>query len=195
MAKKKSHKKAARAHKTTKTSAKRAPKARAARTVPSPKQQFLDALGREHATTLKVIRALPADQGEFQPHPRSQTAKGLIWTFTVEQHIGVKALKGTLKMPPAFPQAPETLPEVIAAFERASAETMEAVKRAPDAHFFKSSPFFAGPGKIADVPNLDLLWFLLSDHIHHRGQLSVYVRMAGGKVPSIYGPSADEPWM
>jgi len=35
---------------------------------------------------------------------------------------------------------------------------------------------------------------MLDDQIHHRGQLSVYVRMAGGKVPSIYGPSADEPW-
>jgi len=39
------------------------------------------------------------------------------------------------------------------------------------------------------------MWFMLLDSIHHRGQLSVYVRMAGGKVPSIYGPSADEPWV
>jgi uncharacterized damage-inducible protein DinB len=40
---------------------------------------------------------------------------------------------------------------------------------------------------------LDVIWANLFDVIHHRGQLSVYVRMAGGKVPSIYGPSADEP--
>jgi uncharacterized damage-inducible protein DinB len=44
------------------------------------------------------------------------------------------------------------------------------------------------------VPKIDFLWFLLCDQIHHRGQLSVYLRMAGGKVPSIYGPSGDEPW-
>jgi uncharacterized damage-inducible protein DinB len=44
------------------------------------------------------------------------------------------------------------------------------------------------------VPVSDILWIMLMDSIHHRGQLSVYVRMAGGKVPSIYGPSADEPW-
>jgi len=47
-------------------------------------------------------------------------------------------------------------------------------------------------------PNLgrrmDFLWFLLMDMVHHRGQFSVYLRMADGKVPSIYGPSADEPW-
>ena len=37
-------------------------------------------------------------------------------------------------------------------------------------------------------------WFMLSDQIHHRGQLTVYLRMIGGKVPAIYGPSSDEPW-
>jgi uncharacterized damage-inducible protein DinB len=168
---------------------------KAAPAMPSPKQQFLDAFGKEHSTTLKVIRALPGDQGAFQPHPRSQSAKTLIWTFTVEQGLTVSALRGTLKMPPSFPPVPETLAEVIQAFERAAAETIETVKRTPDARFHASSPFFTGPGKIGDVPNLDLLWLMLSDQIHHRGQLSVYVRMAGGKVPSIYGPSADEPWM
>jgi uncharacterized damage-inducible protein DinB len=168
---------------------------KAAPAMPSPKQQFLDAFGREHSTTLKVIRALPSDQGAFQPHPRSQSAKTLIWTFTVEQGLTVNALKGTLKMPPTFPPVPETLAEAITSFERAAAETIDIVRRTPDARFHASSPFFTGPGKIGDVPNLDLLWMMLSDQIHHRGQLSVYVRMAGGKVPSIYGPSADEPWM
>jgi uncharacterized damage-inducible protein DinB len=41
---------------------------------------------------------------------------------------------------------------------------------------------------------MDVLWYLLNDQIHHRGQFSVYLRMAGAKVPSIYGPSKDEPW-
>jgi uncharacterized damage-inducible protein DinB len=41
----------------------------------------------------------------------------------------------------------------------------------------------------------DILWMFLYDQIHHRGQLSIYNRMVGAKVPSIYGPSADEPWM
>jgi len=40
----------------------------------------------------------------------------------------------------------------------------------------------------------DVLWYSLHALIHHRGQLSVYLRMVGGKVPSIYGPSGDEPW-
>jgi uncharacterized damage-inducible protein DinB len=40
---------------------------------------------------------------------------------------------------------------------------------------------------------VDALWLELFDHIHHRGQFSVYVRLAGAKLPSIYGPTADEP--
>jgi uncharacterized damage-inducible protein DinB len=204
MAMKKHQKKAAKASKARAAAKpKSAAKSRAAKpaarkaapAMPSPKQQFLNAFHKEHSTTLRVIRALPSDQGSFQPHPRSQSAKTLIWTFTVEQGLTVHALKGTLKMPPTFPPPPETLAEAITAFERAAAETIDTVKRTPDARFHASSPFFTGPGKVGDVPNLDLLWLMLSDQIHHRGQLSVYVRMAGGKVPSIYGPSADEPWM
>src|SRR5579863_10298743 len=137
--------------------------------VPGPKQQFLDAFRREHQTTLKVIHALPADQGHFQPHPRSQNAKALIWTFTIEQALTVNALKGTLKMPPTFPPVPETLAEAIAAFERAAAETIDTVKRSSDAHFDAKSPFMGGPGKFVDFPNVDLVWLMLNDQIHHRG--------------------------
>ncbi|NIP58360.1 MAG: hypothetical protein GWM92_04890 [Gemmatimonadetes bacterium] len=55
--------------------------------------------------------------------------------------------------------------------------------------------FFTGPGTTGEIPRIDWLWFLLNDQIHHRGQFSIYLRMADGQVPSIYGPSADEPWM
>jgi uncharacterized damage-inducible protein DinB len=48
---------------------------------------------------------------------------------------------------------------------------------------------------MADVRKADMLWMMLSDSIHHRGQFSIYLRLVGAKVPSIYGPSADEPWM
>ena len=47
---------------------------------------------------------------------------------------------------------------------------------------------------MGQVRVIDLAWMLLHDSIHHRGQISVYIRLAGGKVPSIYGPTADEPW-
>lgn len=55
--------------------------------------------------------------------------------------------------------------------------------------------FFTAPKTIGDIPRIQFLWMMLSDQIHHCGQFSVYLRMADGKVPSIYGPSLDEPWM
>ena len=48
---------------------------------------------------------------------------------------------------------------------------------------------------MGDVRIMDIFWLMLMDSVHHRGQFSVYLRMSGGKVPSIYGPTADEPWM
>jgi uncharacterized damage-inducible protein DinB len=164
--------------------------------LPSPKQMYLDALAREHQTTLRVMRAFPAHQGGFQPHERSSSAKRLMWTFAIEQNVLLHAIRGTLKMPPSSlgPPEPDTVEEAIAEFEKAVQAVIDELKKAPDSIVFGTAPFFAGPGKIADYQILDLMWFMLMDQIHHRGQLSVYSRMAGGKVPSIYGPSADEPW-
>jgi uncharacterized damage-inducible protein DinB len=72
---------------------------------------------------------------------------------------------------------------------------MAAVENMPDSRLSEEVTFFTGPGQMGMVPISEVLWLMLMDSIHHRGQLSVYVRMAGGKVPSIYGPSADKPWM
>jgi uncharacterized damage-inducible protein DinB len=182
------------AAKASKKSKMAATKRAAAPRQPSPKQVYLDALGREHQTTLKVMRAFPSQQGGFQPHERSSSAKRLMWTFCVEQNIVLNAINGTLKMPPSFPPEPETVEEAIAEFERSVEAVITALKKKPDSIVFSTAPFFAGPGKVADYPLIDLMWMMLMDQIHHRGQLSVYSRMAGGKVPSIYGPSADEPW-
>jgi uncharacterized damage-inducible protein DinB len=55
-------------------------------------------------------------------------------------------------------------------------------------------PFMTGPKQMGEMSRAQIAWFLLHDQIHHRGQLTVYLRLAGGKVPSIYGPSGDEPW-
>jgi uncharacterized damage-inducible protein DinB len=163
---------------------------------PSAKQQFLSAFAREHATTMRVLRAFPAEHAEMQPHERSNSARKLMWTFAVEQAMALKALDGTLMNPPApFPAMPDSIDAVISAYEDAARVVQQAVADTPDDRLLSGTAiFFTGPKQLGPVPLMDLLWFLLFDKVHHRGQLSVYVRMAGGKVPSIYGPSADEPW-
>lgn len=164
--------------------------------IPSPRQEFLDTLKREHETTRKVVEAFPADQPDFKPHPRSNSAKQLVWTFAVEESLMLKALHNQLNVEGGggFAKAPETYPEVVDAFKRVHADMVAALESARDEDFAGTVRFFTGPKTLGDYPKAEFLWFMLCDQIHHRGQLSVYVRMAGGKVPSIYGPSADEPW-
>ncbi len=80
-------------------------------------------------------------------------------------------------------------------YERMHSSVVSKLREASEADLSKTMNFLLGPGKFGDIPKIDFLWFVFCDHIHHRGQLSVYLRMAGGKVPSIYGPSADETWV
>ena len=162
---------------------------------PSPKQNFLDRFKAEHATTMKVLRAFPAEQSEFQPHPRSQSARQLAFTFVIEQQMMMAAVTDQLDFSKGFPKPPEDFNAIVEQFERDFAQTVQLIERTPDEQFYTTTKFFSGPGQMADYPKIDLAWFMLCDQIHHRGQLSVYLRMADGKVPSIYGPSADEPWM
>jgi uncharacterized damage-inducible protein DinB len=159
------------------------------------KDMFLQTFGRECQTTLKLLKAYPAAKGDYKPHERSHSAKELAWTFVIEQGIVDMALKGKIDFSQPMPKPPGSLGEVIAAFEHTCRETTTKVTNASEDTLARTVQFPVGPGKMGDFRTMDVLWTTLMDQVHHRGQLSVYIRLAGGKVPSIYGPSADEPWM
>ena len=158
------------------------------------KRQYLVAFKREFPTTLKVMRAYPPGKDDFKPHERSSSAVRLTHTFTIENGAGVQAIQGEFKIPPSFPPPPATVAEAAAAYERGAKALIEAVERVAESRLLETVTFTTGPRQTARIPVIDVLWFMLCDSIHHRGQLSVYIRLAGGKVPSIYGPTADEPW-
>jgi uncharacterized damage-inducible protein DinB len=158
------------------------------------KDQFLMSFQRESATTTKVLKAYPSDRGDYKPHEKSCSAKDLAWTFVGEQSLADMALKGKIDFSQQMPAAPENFTECIAAFENECRKTATLVQGASDSDLSRTVQFPVGPGKMGDFRAMDVLWMTLMDQIHHRGQLSVYIRLAGGKVPSIYGPTADEPW-
>jgi uncharacterized damage-inducible protein DinB len=159
------------------------------------KDMFLQTLQREVEITTKLLKAFPANKDDFKPHEKSRTAKELAWNFVLEQGIADAALKGQIDFSKPMPAPPGSLGEVIAAFEKASRETDAKVSKASEDDLNRTVQWPIGPGKIGDFRAMDVLWISLMDQVHHRGQLSVYQRLAGGKVPSIYGPTADEPWM
>ena len=175
------------------TTATQTPAANAA--VKSPKQQFLDGFERESATTLKVLKAYPEDQSELRPHERSKTARELAAMFTMEMAAIDAVIRGTFTFPPKPLPTPENWKAVIDTFDQIRTRALEGLREATDESLASGTvPFPTAPKTMGQWPKLEFAWFLLCDQIHHRGQLSVYLRMAGGKLPSIYGPTADEPW-
>jgi uncharacterized damage-inducible protein DinB len=164
----------------------------------SAKQQFLDTYEREHAVTMKVLRAYPTDQLELRPHPRAKSARELAWVFAIETGLGEHVMNDALAtggMSGAPPEAPASLDEILAAVESGHRKLISIVRGLSEEELNGTVKFFTAPHTLGDVSRMEFLWFLLHDEIHHRGQFSVYLRMSGAKVPSIYGPSADEPWM
>ena len=160
----------------------------------SAKELFPAAYEREHATTLRVLRAFPAEQSAFRPHERSNAALQLAWTFVLEERMMLLAINRESVVGSGFPAPPDSWEKVLDAFEEQHGRLLGRLRSASEAAYAGSVTFFTGPNQMGDIPTYAFLWSMLSDQIHHRGQLSVYLRMAGGKVPSIYGPSADEPW-
>jgi uncharacterized damage-inducible protein DinB len=158
------------------------------------KEMFLQTWEREFQTTMKVLKAYPADNPDFKPHDRSRSAKELAWTFVMEEGLIDMVMKGKIEMM-APPPAPKTFAEVLSAYANSHQEMVQKVKNFPDADLEKTLKFPVGPKQMGDIRSMDIFWMMVMDMVHHRGQFSVYLRMAGGKVPSIYGPSADEPWM
>lgn len=158
------------------------------------KDMFLQTFERECQTTLKLMRAYPANKADLKPHEKSKSARELAWVFVLEQGMASAALKGQLDFSKPMPPAPANYTDIFAAFENSSRELATQVSRASDEDLGRPISFPVGPGKMGEFRRFDVIWMTLHDQIHHRGQLSVYLRLAGAKVPSIYGPTADEPW-
>jgi uncharacterized damage-inducible protein DinB len=164
----------------------------------SQKESFLNAYDREHATTMRVLRAFPAAQMELRPHAKCKSARELAFVFAAERGLGKLLMQNAFAngMPAGGPPPiPADWDGVLTAVEMAHQEFGAMIRDMPDEQLMETVKFFVAPMVMGDMSRLEVLWMLLHDEIHHRGQFSVYLRMADGKVPSIYGPTADEPWM
>lgn len=157
----------------------------------SSREHFLKAFKGEVPIFLRVFRAVPADKTAYRPHPKSTSAGDLVWMLAGELHdANVLAEKGEVNF--ELGPAP-ALGESIAAYEKNAADLEKRLATVDDAAWGKKAKFLVGGNVAWEAPLGDMLWGFLFDAIHHRGQLSAYLRPMGAKVPSIYGPSADDP--
>jgi uncharacterized damage-inducible protein DinB len=162
---------------------------------PSAKEQFLGAFEQEFRTTMKVLRAYPKDKLELKPAPMLKSARELAWIFVLENGVCEAALKNALTLPPPPPPpVPESWDAILQAIEGSHASLAQTVRNTPDADLSQTFQFYVAPKKLGEVPKIQFLWMMLCDSIHHRGQLTIYTRLAGGVVPSIYGPTLEQAW-
>lgn len=152
---------------------------------------FIKRWEEEYPTFLRVFRALPKDKPDYRPHPRSRSAVELVWLLVLEeQACSVCIDAGQVEWKEEPP--PRSLEEVVAVYEKAHADLAPRLKRLDDTTWEGKTARLLSGGESYELPLGEMLWAVLFDAIHHRGQLSLYIRLMGSKVPAIYGPSADE---
>ncbi len=160
----------------------------------SEKEMIAQQLEQEMQTTLRVLKAYPEGKLDLRPSEKSRTARELAWTLVLDTKAFSGALDGNLNFE-GMPKPPQSLKEIITALEESRKELTSKLGRLPEQQLKNTVKFPVGPKQMGDVPLNAFGWLSIKDHVHHRGQFSVYLRLAGGKLPSIYGPTADEPWM
>jgi len=144
---------------------------------------------KEAATTRKVLSRIP-EGSDYRPDPKSRPAREIAWLIVRESIVLVEGLeKGSLEW--AEVPAPATMKEVLDAWDRG--DMVKRMKSVDSARWDGRVPFMMGGQQVMNEPAIDNAFGFLFDIVHHRGQITTYLRAMGSTVPQIYGPSADEP--
>ncbi|MEO8167142.1 MAG: DinB family protein [bacterium] len=160
----------------------------------SEKEMFLNTWNREFATTLKILKQLPAEKSEFKPvGEKNKTAKELATVFIAELGVVEGVVRGKIDFGGQMPVF-ATYNDILTTYESTHKAMVPKVTAMSEADWNSKITAPVGPKQMGEVRRADMLWMMLMDSVHHRGQFSIYLRMVGAKVPSIYGPSGDEPW-
>ncbi len=158
-------------------------------------EALLPEFDQEMATTRRVIERVPTDKGDFKPHEKSfslahltqlvATMPGWISRTINDTHIDLKEGGGYKN------QSTESL---LSQFDKLVGEARAAIAGASDSVFAEPWSLKMGEQVLFTSPKGVTTRSTINHLIHHRGQLSVYLRMVDVPVPSIYGPTADEGW-
>ncbi len=156
------------------------------------REYFAECFKSEKPKFIRVMQAVPADQAGYRPHPKSGSAADIVWLIASEWGDACELVDKS-RVDFVVRPTPAKVQDSVAAFEKNAAEIEKRLPGLNDAAWEKKAQFLMD-GKVAwESPLGDMLFGFLFDAIHHRGQLSSYLRPMGAKVPSIYGPSADDP--
>ena len=150
----------------------------------------LPALKNEHRTTKKIIEAVPLDKGGYRPDPVSMTAMELAWHIAAAENWFLESvISGEFKAPGAGkPGAVRNSADVARWYGEAFEKNFQTLTQLSGEQLTKVLDFKG----LFQNPAVIYLQVALNHSIHHRGQLTAYLRPMGARVPSIYGESYDD---
>jgi uncharacterized damage-inducible protein DinB len=145
----------------------------------------------EFATTRKVVAAIPEGQRDYRPHPIVKTALELAWHLVSSEAWFLEGIiQGQFGTEGEKLPGDATVASVAEWYQGKAPALYQKMKALGDAELVRRIPFYG----VMNEPAVGYLTLILVHAVHHRGQLSTYLRAMGAKVPSIYGGSADEPF-
>lgn len=160
------------------------------------KDALLPEFDHEIAVARKVLERVAQDKLAWKPHDRSMPLGRLAthvaeiphWAQTILNEPEFNMTPGSYQ-----PQEKSTLADILALFDENTGKARASLASKSDAELMSSWSFKQDGKEVFAMPRA-AAWrsFVMNHMIHHRGQLSVYLRLTGSKVPSLYGPSADE---
>jgi uncharacterized damage-inducible protein DinB len=151
-----------------------------------------DLLTREQSRFGKVVGAVLEDWLDFRPEPRARSARELIGhllghNFDLIELLDDGVIHHRMQMPV------ESVAAAVRELDDSFGEGLDRLASFGSDRWMEPAEFRVGEQVLFTAPRQMLAWMLFLDAIHHRGQLSTYLRPMGSRVPSIYGPSADDP--
>ncbi len=155
------------------------------------KALFMKYWEKEAAATRKVLSRIP-EGSDYRPDAKSRTAREIAWLIVREELALAEGLeKGAFEW--ADVTAPATMKEVLDTYDRHHDDVTRRLNAVGTARWEGNVPFLYQGQEVMSAPGYENGWGFLLDIIHHRGQISTYLRPMGSTVPQVYGPSADEP--
>ena len=159
-------------------------------------ETFLPELDQEMATTRKLLERVPDDKGTWKPHEKSFSLGHLAQLVARLPGWNAMVLGGTeLKLGTGGqPYSYEKTATLLAEFDRCVRDGRAAIAAASDQDFRVGWSLKHGDRVLFTLPRVVVVRQNINHLIHHRGQLTVYLRLVNVPLPSIYGPTADEGW-
>ncbi len=161
--------------------------------------EFLRAeLDREVDRSRKALEEMPEGKYDWKPHEKSMILGYLAnMVATIPMWITMQIDQDELDVAPKDGSKMEQKKldksdELVEALDKAAAGAREAFAKTSDEHLQTSWKLLAGGNVVMEAPRYEMIQDTINHWAHHRGQMTVYLRLLGAKVPAIYGPSADD---